>query len=224
MPRKAAPPPNSQILRDQVLRDQVLLAALPDVPFDGWTPALLDRAASRSEMTATEAAQLFPAGVSSLLAHFSDWADRQMEASLQAQPLAEMKVRARVAAGVMARLEALRPYKPAVSAAVGRGIDPRVSLQSVRHVWRTADRLWWMAGDTATDWNHYSKRGLLSGVLVSTTLYWLSDTSDDHTDTAAFLDRRISEVLQLGQGLGKLRGLADRFTSPFTAHRRRTAA
>jgi ubiquinone biosynthesis protein COQ9 len=34
--------------------------------------------------------------------------------------------------------------------------------------WETADQLWVWAGDTATDWNHYSKRAILSGLLTST--------------------------------------------------------
>ena len=37
------------------------------------------------------------------------------------------------------------------------------------------DRMWRLAGDTATDFNHYSKRTLLSGVIASTTLCWLGD-------------------------------------------------
>ncbi len=205
-------------------RDAVLLAALPDVAFDGWTPALLTRAADRAGVKPAEMAVLFPAGVHSLLAHLSDWADRAMEAALLAQPLESLRVRDRVAAGVMARLDALSPYKPAVSAALGRSLDPRLAAAVPRHVWRTADRLWWLAGDTATDWNHYSKRGLLSGVLISTTLYWLADTSAHHTDTRTFLDRRIDEVLTLGRSLGQARSWLDRIRSPFTPRRRKTPA
>ncbi|MFX8516244.1 hypothetical protein ABTM14_20065, partial [Acinetobacter baumannii] len=34
--------------------------------------------------------------------------------------------------------------------------------------WETADRLWRWAGDTATDENHYSKRAILGGILLTT--------------------------------------------------------
>ena len=37
-----------------------------------------------------------------------------------------------------------------------------------RLMWATADQLWRWAGDTATDFNHYSKRAILSTVLAST--------------------------------------------------------
>lgn len=188
------------------LRDRVLLAALPDVPFDGWGDSLLDRAAQKTELSRADIDALFPDGAVALGAHLSDWADRQMEDALLKLSLQDLRVRDRIALAVRKRLEILVPYKPAVQAALGTGIDPRRAISMPRHLWRSADRMWWLAGDTSTDYNHYSKRLLLSGVIAATTLYWLSDTSENHTDSWQFLDRRIDEVLKLGRGIGTLRG------------------
>jgi ubiquinone biosynthesis protein COQ9 len=204
-------------------RDALLLAALPDVPFDGWSTALIARAAAKTGTAPAEAESLFPRGVASLLAHFDDWADRQAEERLLQEDLGALRVRDRIARGVTARLEVLAPYKQAVAAALGRGIDPRLGARMPRRLWQTADRIWWLAGDTATDWNHYSKRALLSGVLASTTLFWLGDTSEGMADTRGFLDRRIDEVLSLGRRIGTLRDFAARAASPFTPRRRTTA-
>jgi ubiquinone biosynthesis protein COQ9 len=38
----------------------------------------------------------------------------------------------------------------------------------MRLLWETADAIWRWAGDTATDENHYSKRAILSAILIST--------------------------------------------------------
>jgi len=73
-------------------------------------------------------------------------------------------------------------------------------------VWRTADRIWDWAGDTATDYNRYTKRALLCGVIGSTTLAWLGDGSGDMTATRAFLSRRIENVMQIGKFVGKIKG------------------
>ena len=70
-------------------------------------------------------------------------------------------------------------------------------------VWRTADAIWREAGDTATDHNHYTKRLLLSGVITSTTLYWLNDDSPGQEKTWEFLDARIDGAMKLGRGLGQ---------------------
>jgi hypothetical protein len=52
--------------------------------------------------------------------------------------------------------------------------------------WRSADVMWRMAGDTATDYNHYTKRAILSAVYGSTLLAWLQDDSEGAAETAAF--------------------------------------
>ena len=57
--------------------------------------------------------------------------------------------------------------------------------------------MWRIAGDTSTDFNFYTKRGLLAGVYGSTVLYWLSDVSEDQKDTWAFLERRIADVMTI---------------------------
>ena len=55
---------------------------------------------------------------------------------------------------------------------------------ALRIGWRSADLMWRLAGDTATDYNHYTKRLILSGVYGSTLLAWLDDQSEGWTETA----------------------------------------
>jgi ubiquinone biosynthesis protein COQ9 len=79
--------------------------------------------------------------------------------------------------------------------------------------------IWYAAGDTATDFNYYTKRALLAGVYSATVLYWLDDKSEDFAKTWTFLDRRIADVMRVPQVLGALRerlgGILPRFR-PFT--------
>ncbi len=56
--------------------------------------------------------------------------------------------------------------------------------------------MWRLAGDTSTDFNHYTKRMTLGAVYASTLLAWLDDDSEGCAETAAFLDRRIDNVMQ----------------------------
>lgn len=186
-------------------RDFMIEAMLPDVAFDGWNTDLLTQTHRESGIK-TPLSKLFPKNIQSVLDHFADKADRAMLAELDRLDLDVLRIRDRIGAGVMARLNALDSHKPAVSAALGWYALPPRSFLLPKIVWRTADRLWWAAGDTATDYNHYTKRGLLSGVLSATTLYWLNDSSDDHGDTQAFLDRRIDNVMTIGKTIGKATG------------------
>ena len=79
---------------------------------------------------------------------------------------AELKIRERIARGVSARLEAMAADVEAARRCAGFLALPHNLDLGLELTWRTADRLWRWAGDTAADWNHYSKRTILSGVLA----------------------------------------------------------
>ena len=117
-----------------------------------------------------------------------------------------MRVRDRIAAGVRTRLEILAPHREAVRRGLAFLALPQNAAQGVTCLNRSVDCLWYAAGDRATDYNFYSKRLLLAGVLSSTTVYWLNDRSEGAAQTWAFLDRRIDEVLKAGGRLGKVMG------------------
>lgn len=184
---------------------KILLAALTGVAFDGWTPALEQYICKKLALSSQDFDKAFPDGMTGLVRYFSTWADDEMEKRLSQQDLPALRVRDKVTLGVRTRLEILSPYKEAVSSAMAfLALPPRCPLLA-KLVWATADRIWWLSGDNATDYNHYSKRLLLSGVITSTTLYWLNDTSPKHEDTWHFLDRRVENVLKIGQKISNVK-------------------
>lgn len=191
-------------MRDDVVntRDTILLAALDDVPFDGWSWSVVQEASVKAGLKAETADAVFPEKLNDVLIHFADWADRQMLSALEALNPDEMRVRDRVAKAVEVRLRALEPHKDCVRASAGYWARPFKKMEAAKLIWRTSDKIWAWAGDTATDYNKYSKRGLLSGVITSTMLYWLNDKSDNMDDTLAFLGRRIDNVLRFGKITG----------------------
>lgn len=184
-------------------RETLLLATLAHVPFDGWSAAAVRAGAKDAGLTPAEALNAFPAGATEALALFSDWADREMLARLDRIDLDALKVREKVAAGVRLRLEVLAPHKEAVRRGLSVLALPQNAGQGLKSLHRTVDAIWTMAGDRATDYNYYTKRLLLAGVLSSTTLFWLNDRSEGHQATWGFLERRIGEVLKIGGSVGK---------------------
>lgn len=203
----------------QEIRHTLLEAALHDIAFDGWQDSVLERACERTGIDIEEAEKALPGGMADLALYFSIWADEKMLQSLEKEDLSALRVRDRITLAVRRRLEILTPWKQAVSAA---GATLGLSAQGLavpKTIWQTADKIWTAAGDTSTDYNRYTKRLLLSGVLSATTLCWLSDDSLGQQDTWDFLDRRIDNVLTVGRSIGsigeKLRG--------FTPWRRKQA-
>jgi len=186
-------------------KDAIVLAALPDVPFDGWTLPVLEKAAMKRGYAAAIVPSIFPAGVKDAIRHFAAMADDGMLQSLKSVDPQTLKVRQRVTEAVWVRLQWLAQYKEAERLAVAYWMRPLRKFEGLGVVWKTADAIWDWAGDTATDYNRYTKRVLLSGVITATTLYWLSDTSSGHADSRASLERRIDNALSIGRIAGKLK-------------------
>lgn len=82
-------------------------------------------------------------------------------------------------------------------------------IPSMKSAWRTADRIWRFAGDTSTDFNHYTKRGLLAGVYIAAAKYRINDTSPDAGDTDLFITKNLDRIISIAQLKNKLPKLED---------------
>lgn len=180
--------------------DEIRLGLAPliaaNAGFDGWTGEAVALAAEQAGVDADVAALAFNDGpvamIDAWFAHF----DAVMVAALPADMLAERKIRARIADQVEARLAELAPHRDALRRAVAILAMPQNLARATRLGWRSVDLMWRQAGDTATDYNHYTKRAILGSVYAATITVFLNDESDDWTDTRAFLARRIEGIMR----------------------------
>jgi len=193
----------------QARRDEIVTNALPDGPFDGWGLASLRAGAGKAGLGSDAVVRAFPGGAPDAVEHFADMADRAMLARLEEMDLPGMKIRERIAAAVRVRLEAAGEHKEAVRSAASVLALPSNAGRAARSLYRTVDAMWRAAGDTSTDYNFYTKRGLLAGVYSTTFFYWLNDKSDGGADSWAFLDRRIENVMQVPKLTNRLRQCAE---------------
>ena len=189
---------------NQGIKNKILEEALKDVPFDGWSWDVILEVAKKSGYEANMAYAVFPNKLQDVLIYFSEWVDQQMVEKLQEVNTDDMRIRDRIHQGVMTRFEVLEPHKEAVRSALSYWMIPTRKIRAGKLMWQAADHIWIWAGDTATDYNHYTKRGLLSGILASTAYVWLNDESDDKEKTTAFLERRIDNVLKFGKTAGSI--------------------
>ena len=196
-------------------KDRLLEATLPNVLFDGWSLAALKAGAQAIDLPEAEIVRLFPDGGREAALWPDDWADRRMLAALESVDLPALKIRARVATAVQARLEVLAPHREAVRRAIALKASPWGAARAAEIVYRTVDAIWYAAGDTATDFNFYTKRALLAAAYGPTVLYWLNDSSEGAADTFAFLDRRLGEILQIPKLTAGLKRAARHLTGPF---------
>jgi ubiquinone biosynthesis protein COQ9 len=175
------------------LRPRLVAAVLPDVAFDGWTPQARDAAADAEGIDRDIAAMALPDALSMVDAYILR-ADMMMAEAMA--DAASMKVRDRIRLALTSRFDHAAHDREAVRRALAVLALPQNAPHAARTLWRTADAMWRAAGDTATDFNHYSKRAILGSVYSACLLYWLDDDSEDQLATRAFIDRRIDNVMQ----------------------------
>jgi ubiquinone biosynthesis protein COQ9 len=176
-------------------KDRVLDAALAHVPFDGWSETTLRAAIADSGVDPGLARLCFPKGGVDLALAFHRRGDAAMVAALATTDLSTLRFRERIAHAVRLRIET------ADIELVRRGTTlfslPQNALLGAGAIWGTADAIWSALGDTTRDLNWYSKRATLSAVYGATVLFWLGDDSQKHQSTWEFLDRRISDVMEI---------------------------
>lgn len=178
-------------------RRKLLRATLPHVPFDGWTGAAMLAGARDLGLSHAEAVNAFPGGPVEMMEFMSLEADQRMVEAMEREDLDKLKVRERVTLGVRRRLELYAADREAIRRALAVLALPQNGPLALKLLYRTVDAIWYAAGDTATDFNFYTKRALLAAVYSSTLLAWLDDRSPGLEETWRFLDRRISDAMRL---------------------------
>jgi ubiquinone biosynthesis protein COQ9 len=188
------------------IRLRLALAVGDNAVFDGWSRAAVESAAAQLGIDPAQARAAFPKGKARMIDAYIEGVDREMEKRLPPKRLAGMKIRERIRALVWTRLEIMGPAREAVRSALSVLAMPQNAPLGLKIGWRSADLMWRLAGDTSTDYNHYTKRMTLGAVYASTLLAWLDDNSEGWADTAAFLDRRIDNVMEFEKWKAQWRG------------------
>ena len=180
--------------------DEIRAALAPAIAanaaFDGWGDGARDAAADAAGIDRDVAAIAFTGGSVGLIDAWFAAIDAAMLDRLPADALAAMKIRQRITALVEARLALLAPHRESLRRARAILALPQHVARATKLGWRSVDAIWAAAGDTATDYNHYTKRTILLAVYAATITVFLDDESEGYADTRAFLARRIDGIMR----------------------------
>ena len=174
------------------IRTALAARVAANAAFDGWGEAAVTTAAQMEGVDSGIALLAFPGGA---IDQVDAWFE-SIDARMITVPLAGLKVREKIIALVEARLDALAPDRESLRRALAIMAMPQNVARAAKLGWRTVDRMWRAAGDTATDYNHYTKRLTLGAIYTATCVVLLDDDSEGHADTRAFLRRRIDELMR----------------------------
>lgn len=164
--------------------------------FDGWSDTAVLVTAEEIGVDADIAKLAYKDGAMAMIDGWIDSIDLEVAHRLPPEKLGAMKIRERITTLLATRMEVMAPDREALRRAMAIMAMPQNLARAAKIGWRTADRNWRLAGDTATDFNHYTKRMTLSAVYGSLLTVFVNDDSDNFAESRAFLDRRIDNVMQ----------------------------
>ena len=197
-------------LADMTL-DELRLALAPEIAaaaiFDGWSDSALLHAAEMAGADTDIARLAFPGGAMEMIEAWIDTIDAAMARDLPRERLEGMKIRERIRALVEYRLDAVEGLEEALRRALAVMAQPQNASRALRIGWRSADTMWRLAGDTATDYNHYTKRAILASIYAATLAVFVDDESEGKEATRAFLNRRIDGVMRFEKLKARLAGV-----------------
>lgn len=172
---------------------KVLEEALALAPDLGWSPAAIEAAGKRLGLSRGDLELLLPHGPRDLAALLSRRDDATALKALEATEASTLKIRQRIQVAVEARLEAVAAHGEAARRWAGFLAMPQNAPLGLKLAWESADAIWRWAGDTATDENHYSKRAILSGILLAALPIRLAS---GEAAAREFVAARIENVMQ----------------------------
>lgn len=177
---------------------RALLAAdiASNAAFDGWGDTARDMAADARGVDRDLARLAFSGGAVDMIDAWFAHIDARMVEMVPDATLGTLKIREKIAQQIEARLEAAAADRESLRRALAILAMPQNFVRGAKLGWRTVDLMWRRAGDTATDYNHYSKRAILLGVYGATVTVFLDDESEGFADTRAFLQRRIDGIMR----------------------------
>ncbi len=164
--------------------------------FDGWTNLAVDAAADCAGVDRAAARFAFGGKAMAMIEAWTRAIDADMVAALPAERVTSLPIRERIRTLIEYRIDAMAGREEALRLALVVMARPGNVAATTRLAWKSADVMWRLAGDTATDYNHYTKRATLGAIYAATLAVLADDRSEDHADTRAFLARRIDGVMR----------------------------
>ena len=201
---------------------EIRLALAPAVAdaagFDGWGAAAVAAAAAHAGVAPAVAELAYGVGDSgaamAMIAAWTGYVDVAMAAHFGDDSLGKAPVRERIRRLVSFRLDTIAGQEEALRRAMAVMAMPQNVMRALRLGWASADAMWRLAGDEASDFNHYSKRAILSSLYAATLAVFVNDDSPGKADTAAFLARRIDGVMRFEKAKARWLGGEREYFSP----------
>ena len=139
----------------------------------------------------------FPNGIEGVIENFNFLINEELDKTAN-KKLDKLRVNEKITKLILTRLEILENYKNGLINLNSYLLRNGKIIISNKLLFKVADFIWNLAGDTSLDFNYYSKRLILMKVYLFSFNYWLKDETENFYLTKRFTESQIRNVLKIG--------------------------
>ena len=184
------------------IRNKILIEAKSYVPKYGWGKDMFSKVVKNSKYDSAIVLSLFPEGYISLMQLYLDEINIKMTEESKKINLIRLKVHERIRELCILRFKIMKKEKEIITKTFFHILLPNNYKFCLKNLYKTIDQIWYLAGDSSTDFNFYSKRVILSAIYTTTIIHFINN--NDFEETKILLNKQLKKV-------AKIPKLKDRF-------------
>jgi len=177
------------------IRNEILSEAKPYVIKYGWSEEMFKRMAKKSKYENCTVLSLFPDGYVSLTQLYLDEINTKMTYKSKKINFIRLKVHERIRELCILRFNIMQKEKKIINKTFFYLLLPYNYKFCLRNLYKTVDQIWYLAGDSSTDFNFYSKRAILASIYSTTLLHFVNNNNFD--ETINLLNKQLKRVSRI---------------------------
>ena len=181
--------------KQQVIRINFFKELLKLLENASWSEDLINLAESNIGLDTGYRHIIFPSGTQEIVSSLEGWLDSQMLEKLLELDKPK-KIRDQIALALEIRIFGVITKKVALRF-FGYYLVPTNIISGTEVACRSCDIIWKYAGDKSSDFNYYTKRGLLLSVYAAAQVFYFGDNSENHKDTKDFIKNALDNIINI---------------------------
>ena len=190
----------------EIKKEKLLLEFINNVIFEGFSINTLRSVSLQIFKDINYHLVLFPGGLAEIAEYYEQYALTRLMKQLE--ETTEIKsITKKIETALIYKVIKSNFAKDFLAEITKFYLRPQNTPISIKASWNISDAIWQFAGDKSTNYNYYTKRGLLFSVYNTSILYYLKDDSDDHTKTEEFIKNSLAKIASIGLVKAKVKSL-----------------
>ena len=188
-------------------RQVVLRFAKEFVSEKGFTKNCLENISKKYGLNTDETDLLFPQGNVDLIKFALEKLNNDLEVYCKQIDLLRLPIHKRIRKVLLSKISLMKKDKLFYRSIFLNLLIPKKNFSLTSQLYNSVDQLWFIAGDSSTDFNFYTKRLILSGIYSRVMLFFFNNNNQEELEN--ILDESLKRVSKIPEIKSKLKIFKD---------------